>query len=526
MMSSSRSRLLLASAVLTTAFVSGGSLLSRGMRGGETAPVRRERLFDQVLDHVSRHFVDSLSGEEVFDKALIGMLEELGDPHTVYLGPDRLKRLAESTTGIYTGLGVRVDSRDGWPTVIAPLPGSPSERAGLLAGDRIVEIDGRGTRGFTDDETRNALRGGTGTRVVLTVERPRSTRRREISVTRGEIHRTAVRRVALLNNSVGYVDVKAFSDSTEVEVARAVDSLSRAGMTSLVLDLRGNPGGLLTQGVAVSDLFLDPGKVIVAMRGRTPETTRTYRDSLSQRWPSLPLAVLVDEGSASASEIVAGALQDHDRAVVLGRSTFGKGSAQAVFQTPAGGGLKLTTARWYTPLGRSIERVNVAQGDEDEAEGQRFKTAAGRLVLGGGGIAPDLAVGDTGLTAEELALQMALGDRVPDFRDALTAYAISMKGTGRFPNPLAPITPAMLDEAWALLRSRGFTFSRSVYDGARPLVSRVLGRELARYVFDADAEARRAIRDDEVIQRAAQLVAGAGSPDAVFDRLPSALAAH
>jgi carboxyl-terminal processing protease len=512
----------LALAILTTAFVSGGSLLSRSMRG-RAAPDARERLFDQVVERVSRNFVDSLSGDAIFDRAMVGMLSELGDPHTVYLAPERLRRLAESTTGVYTGLGVRVDSRDGWPMVIAPLPGSPSERAGLLAGDRIVEIDGRSTRSFTEEETREALRGATGTRVVLTVERPRSARRREIPITRGEIHRAAVRRLALLNNHVGYVDVKAFSDSTEVEVARALDSLSRVGMTSLVLDLRGNPGGLLTQGVAVSDLFLDPGKVIVAMRGRTPETTRTYRDSLAQRWPSLPIAVLVDHGSASASEIVAGALQDHDRAVVLGQSTFGKGSAQAVFQTPAGGGLKLTTARWYTPLGRSIERVEQeVRGGTDEDVPRPFTTAGGRAVLGGGGIVPDLVVGDTGLTAGELALQVALGDRVPDFRDALTAYAISLKGTPRFASPFAPVTAAMLDEAWAQLRRRGFTFSRSVFDGARPLVSRLLARELARYVFDPEAEARRSIRDDDVIQQAATLVAGATSPREVFERLPAA----
>ncbi|MGQ0765687.1 MAG: S41 family peptidase [Gemmatimonadota bacterium] len=515
-----RARTSVALAVVLTALVSGGSLLNRGMTGGGRSggvTNSRERLFDQVVEHVGRRFLDSLPTDEIFEKALTGMLEELGDPHTTYLEPDRLRRLAESTSGIYTGLGVRVASRDGWPTVIAPLPGSPSERAGLLAGDRIVEVDGRPSRGWTDEETRIALRGPPGTSIILTVERPGLGQRREVTVIRGEIYRTAVRRLALLSNRVGYVDVKAFSDSTEIEVARAVDSLSRAGMTSLVLDLRGNPGGLLTQGVAVSELFLDPGKVIVSMKGRTTETTRSYRDSIEQRWPGLPVAVLVDNSSASAAEIVAGALQDNDRAIVLGHPTFGKGSAQAVFQTPAGGGLKLTTARWYTPLGRSIERID--PGDEDTAVGERiFTTPAGRRVRGGGGIIPDVTAGDTGLTSEEMLLQMALGERVPEFRDALTAYALSLRGSGRFRDPFAPVTPAMLSEVWQLLQRRGFDFERSIFDGARRLVSRLLGRELARYVFDPDAEARRSIRDDEVIQRAAALVGGASSQAGVFAR--------
>jgi carboxyl-terminal processing protease len=366
------------------------------------------------------------------------------------------------------------------------------------------------------------LRGEAGTDVRLGVDRPGQPRPLSVVVTRGEVYRQAVRRSALLANGVGYLDVKIFSDSTEKELSRAIDSLSRIGMRSLVIDLRGNPGGLLTQGVAVSDLFLDPRQTIVRMKGRTPETTRTYGDSIPQRWPALPLVLLVDEGSASAAEIVAGALQDHDRALLVGRTTYGKGSAQAVFQTTAGGGLKLTTARWYTPSGRSIDRTDESQQLRDREEREEFKTDGGRVVFGGGGIAPDVVAGDTSLTRSELALQNALGERVTEFRDALTAYAVSIRGTGRVTSPEFPVTAGMLDGAWQELRRRGFSFERGIYDRASALVSQLLAREVARLEFGSPGESRRVIMDDEVIQRAAAIAGRASRPQDVFAGVDSA----
>lgn len=514
-MSSSRSRAVVALGILSASLVSGGWLLGRGL--SNPAPrMQRERLFDNVLSHVQRHYVDSIPTGELFEKAMTGMLEELGDPNTVYLPPDRLKRLTETTTGLYTGAGVRIDARDGVPTVIAPLPGGPAERAGLISGDRLIEIDGRPTKGWTDDETRIALRGAVGTRLGLLVDRPGAPKPMNVVLVRGEVHRQAVRRTALLPASVGYVDLKIFSDSTERELSRAVDSLSRAGMRSLVLDLRGNPGGLVTQGVAVADLFLDPGQQIVRLKGRTPETTRSWSDTAVQRWPELPIVVLVDEGSASAAELVAGALQDHDRALLLGRTTYGKGSAQAVFQTQVGG-LKLTTARWYSPSGRSIDRSRGtdADGPNDHDESE-FRTDGGRSVFGGGGIAPDVVAGDAPRSAGEVELQHVLGERVTEFRDALTAYAVSVRGAGTVSSPDFAVTSSMRDAAWQFVKSRGFTFDKAIYDAAAPVVSMVIGREVTRLEFGAQAADRRAINEDDVIQRAATLLSGVRHPRDVF----------
>ncbi|MEO7966410.1 MAG: S41 family peptidase, partial [Gemmatimonadaceae bacterium] len=224
------------------------------------------------------------------------------------------------------------------------------------------------------------------------------------------------------------------------------------------------------------------------------------------------------------SEIVAGALQDHDRAVIVGRTSYGKGSAQSLYPIKSGGALKLTTARWYTPAGRSIDRLHKKSdqaplADADKAEDRpRFKTDDGRTVLGGGGITPDVVVGDSAFSPKDLALQSALNNRIPQFRDALTAYAIAQKTAGIIHSTDFVVTPAMLDELWATMQARGIQFDRSVYDAASPLVSRLLGREIARFVFDASVEAQRSIHDDEVIQYASSLAAGATSQSELLRR--------
>jgi carboxyl-terminal processing protease len=254
------------------------------------------------------------------------------------------------------------------------------------------------------------------------------------------------------------------------------------------------------------------------------DANREYADSAAQRWPKLPLVVLIDERSASAAELVAGALQDHDRALVVGRTSYGKGSAQSVYRTTSGGALRITTGRWFTPVGRSIDRARDESG-EDEApprdsadDRQRYRTKSGRVVLGGGGITPDVAAGDTSLTPEEEALQTALGARVLDFRDAMTAYALSLKSAGSIRSPEFEVTRKMLDDLRRLLDSRSLLVPKSVYDAAAPTISRLLAREIARYVFGPDEVARRSIRDDDVIQVAVGIASDAVAQEDLFRR--------
>ena len=491
-------------------------MIGRGLNVREEA-FTSARLFDTVLEHVKHYFVDSIPDSTLYEHAMVGMLRELNDPYTLYLPPNRLRRLTEQTTGNYFGIGAQIQRRDEYPMIIAPFPGSPAERAGLRTGDRVVEIDSLRTRGWTTDEVMRALRGPPETEVTVVIERPGDPKRLTFRLKRAGVHRRAVGRTALLAGGTGYIDVNIFNDSTAIELRKAIDSLQAAGMRSLILDLRGNPGGVLAQGVGVADMFLDRGEVIVSMRGRDPDATQRVVDSLPQRWPQLPLVVLVDAGSASASEIVAGALQDHDRALVMGRPTFGKGSAQGIFAVSSGGGVRVTTARWFTPSGRSIDRPR-NRLPEDDAPVDTFRTEHGRRVAGGGGIVPDLQAGDSVLSPAEQALEDALGTRVIQFRDAMVDVAIALQARGAVRSRDFVVTPQMLDELWSAMRGRGFRFSRSTFDGARALVSSLLAREIARFVFGPEAEAERAIRDDRVIQAAARLAGGASSPSDLLAR--------
>ena len=524
-------------AILGLAMASGGWLMGRSLRRDAPAVVDGRRLFQQVMETVQKQFVDSIPADSLWKEAMLGMVDELHDPHSVFLIADRLKRFREQTTGQYAGLGLRVDVRDGWITVIAPLPGSPSEAAGLQTGDRVVKIDAMDTKGLTSEEALVKLRGDPGSRVVLTVERLGVEGRLTYNLTRQIIHVRAVQRVAMLPTKVGYIDVSVFSDSTADEVASGVDSLKKMGMQSLVLDLRGNPGGLVEQGAAVSDLFLDPGQEIVTLRGRTPESNRTFTDKLPQKWPTLPIVVLVDRGSASAAEIVSGALQDHDRAIVVGTTTYGKGSAQSVFDAGTTGALKLTTSLWFTPAGRSISirrryndesskrRSGAVETDSLSNESdsmvtrrQAFKTDKGRVVYGGGGITPDVIARDSAAIVQGAALQTALGRAVPAFRDALTALALQLKTARTLSGTNFSVTPTMRTQLLAGVRQRGATLADSAFESNADVVDRLIGYEATRYVFGRDAEFSRRTADDPVMQRALQLLRNAPGRDELLVR--------
>jgi len=532
-----KARSLTVAAVLGLAMASGGWLMTRSLRTEAPSVIDGRKLFAQVMEAVQNRFVDSLPPDSLWKGATLGMVDELHDPHSVFLVADRLKRFREQTTGQYAGLGLRVDVRDGWITVIAPLPGSPSEAAGLQTGDRVTKIDAMDTKGLTTEEALVKLRGDAGSRVELTVERLGVDGRLTFTLTRQVIHVRAVQRVSLLPSNVGYLDVSVFSDSTADEVAAGVDSLQRLGMKSLILDLRGNPGGLVEQGAAVSDLFLDPGQEIVTLRGRTAESNRTFTDKAPQRWPTLPIVVLVDRGSASAAEIVAGALQDHDRAVVVGTTTYGKGSAQSVFDAGTAGALKLTTSLWFTPVGRSI---SIRRSSDDAAPSRRgggaagdsstsdvdsmvakrapFRTDKGRVVYGGGGITPDVIARDSAALEQGAVLQTALGRAVPTFRDALTALALQLKSSGALTSPDFVVTSAMRSTLLAGVRTRGATVSDSAFVENAGVVDRLIGYEATRYVFGRDAEFARRSADDPVMQRALSLLRDAPGRAALLAR--------
>src|SRR5258706_11017823 len=252
--------------------------------------------------------------------AIDGMLDELHDPYSVFLKPDDFRQLSEATTGNSSGLGIQIDVRDGWIAVVAPLPDTRAERAGAQTGDRITQLDGRSTEGWKQDQTVKELRGPAGTAAELLIRRTGVDKPITYKLTRATIHIRSVdpRITMMLNDRVGYIALSPVSESSAREVSQAIDTLLKQGMKSLIFDLRGNPGGLLDQGVAVSDLFLDPGKAIVETRGRAPGSSHEFSDTKPQLWPRLPIVVIVNGGAAAPAEINARALPEHHRARLIG----------------------------------------------------------------------------------------------------------------------------------------------------------------------------------------------------------------
>jgi carboxyl-terminal processing protease len=522
--------------VAVISFFTGGWLLQRGTaRDGNV--YQQARLFDDVLSHVSAYFVDSIPQAELYQKASNGLLSQLKDPYSVLLQGEDYRVLTETTTGNYGGLGIQIDVRDGWITVVAPLPETPAERAGVETGDQIIEVDGKSTEGWTSDQAVKALRGAAGSEIVLLVRRAGLAQPITYKLTRAVIHVRSVPPGNLFPGGVGYVSISTIAESSTPELRREITALLAKGMTSLLLDLRGNPGGLLDQGVKVTDLFLDQNQEIVATRGRARGATKTFADEARQEWPTLPIVVLVNDGTASAAEIISGALQDHDRAVVVGVPTFGKGLVQTLFPFSDNTALKLTTGRWYTPSGRTIQRQARSEDDQariaaleadsthdagaDTVSRPVYRTDSGRLVRGGGGIVPDLIVRQDSLTDAERALASALGSRFAEYRDAITATALQVKNDKSVARENFTVTPAMRAEVLRRLRAKGVEVSDQTFTQAVSLVDEQLGYEIARYVFGRPAEFRRRAENDRQMQVALELLRRARSPQ---DLLSAAMA--
>jgi carboxyl-terminal processing protease len=516
---------LLIASIAGLALVSGGWLLQREAEPAGSV-YRQARLFEDVLAHVADYYVDSIDERDLYQMAIDGLLDRLHDPYSVFLKRDDFRALSEATSGNYGGLGIQIDVRDGWITVIAPLPDTPAERAGIKSGDQVIALDGRSTEGWKNDQAVKELRGQPGSAVELKVRRAGLEQPLTFKVTRATIHIRSVYMATILEDKVGFIALSPVSETSTQELTQAITDLKKKGMTSLILDLRGNPGGLLDQGIAVSDLFLDPGQEVVETRGRAPSSSRVYRDTKAQQWPNMPIVVLVNGGSASAAEIIAGALQDHDRAFLVGTPTFGKGLVQSLWALTPETALKLTTARWYTPSGRTIQRKSRSEADQEAQvmlteQGrdttqpdttQLFRTDHGRVEFGGGGIRPDLFIPADTLTAAERAFAKSLGTKITIYRDVLSSYALELTGSGRLKDPGFPVTAEMVNEVIGRLRARGVAIPDSAVAGARTLIGLEIGYEGTQYGFGRLAEFRRRMANDRQIQEALALARRAKSP--------------
>jgi carboxyl-terminal processing protease len=371
-----------------------------GVQHGTTAiedTYEKLKVFTEILSLVQSNYVDEVKSKELIYGAVKGMLETL-DPHSSFMPPDSFKEMQVETQGSFGGLGIEIAVKERMLTVVAPIEGTPADRAGILPGDRILRIEGQPTKDMTLMEAVRKLRGPKGSKVTISILREGKTEPQDITLVREVIEVRSIRTQDLGEN-IHYVRVRSFQERTAKDLERAIDKGAKAGANSLILDLRNNPGGLLSQAVAVSDLFLDKGQLIVYTQGRQKNQDLRFTAEHGNNLPKLPMVVLVNGGSASASEIVAGALQDWKRALVLGTKTFGKGSVQTVIPLSDGSGLRLTTAKYFTPRGRSIHGSGIApdivvEPPKVDVSAQRQRDEEARRQQAGGESPREQRIGD------------------------------------------------------------------------------------------------------------------------------------
>lgn len=321
------------------------------------SPYKKLNIFARVLSYVENNYVEPVDGNKLIYGAIKGMLETL-DPHSTFLPPEQYRQMKMDTQGEFGGLGIEVEIRNNWLTVVSPIEGTPAHRAGLRPGDEIREIDGRSTSGMRMHEAVQAMRGPRGTRVRVTVYRPSTKATMKLELVRDLVKIISVTS-KLLEPGIGYLRLKNFQEGTDRSLQKSLKELLDKGpLRGLVLDMRNNPGGLLDQAVRVADLFLGKG-LIVRTTGKGGKLMDEELAHSRGTYAGFPMICLINGGSASASEIVAGALQDHRRAVVMGTRSFGKGSVQTIIELNDGSGLKLTVARYFTPSGRSIQEEGI-----------------------------------------------------------------------------------------------------------------------------------------------------------------------
>lgn len=315
-------------------------------------------IFSDAITAIQHDYVDNVTPQEIIYGALNGMLSSL-DPYSQFMDPDTFKELQVETEGEFGGLGIEITLRDNLLTIITPLDDTPADIAGLQAMDRIVKIGDKITKDITLTEAVKLMRGKPGTDILLTIMRENEAKLKEFTITRDIIQIKSVRRSAILEDNIGYIKLTDFSEKTKSDLDKALKQLEKEGMDSLIFDLRNNPGGLLISSVETASEFLPSGEMVVYTKGREEAQNSEFRASGKSNFRDIPLIVMVNSGSASASEIVAGAIQDHKRGIILGTTSFGKGSVQTVIPLRDGSALRLTTAKYYTPSGRTINEKGI-----------------------------------------------------------------------------------------------------------------------------------------------------------------------
>jgi carboxyl-terminal processing protease len=465
--------------------------------------------FNTILNIVQQNYVKDVDTKNLIKSAIDGMLGSL-DPYTQYMDEDEFKDLKIKTEAEFGGVGIQIGLRDDILTVISPIEGTPAYLVGIRAGDKIVKIDSESTEGFSLDDAIKRLRGKPGTKVAVDVAREGVSEPLHFTIIREIIKIKAVPYAGKLTDDIGYVRLADFSRVAAPELAVALDSLFQIEkIKKLVFDLRSNSGGLLQEGVEVSGLFVPKGDTVVITKGRNPASYTGYTSDENPQYGQFPLVVLVDRGSASATEIVAGAIQDWERGLILGDTTFGKGSVQTLYPLPEDAALKMTSAYWYTPSGRCINRPAKNDTSKKQLAQQIFHTLgkAKREIYGAGAITPDVYIPYERLS--DLESKLITKSVVFDFANK---YVVKHPDIQHGFKATADLRQAVKD----LAISKGIKFTDAQFDSSTKFINQEIEREIALKLWGTNGEYEARMKYDPQVQKAIDLLTKAKTNDDLF----------
>ncbi|HTC23929.1 MAG TPA: S41 family peptidase [Gemmatimonadales bacterium] len=458
----------------------------------------KARVFEEALTLLRAHAVDTLNEGDLYLQATEGVVKSLHDPWAALLVGDSYDRFRARLDGIMPGVGLEVETHGGALAVARTVPGSPAQSVGLSVGDRVIAVDDSSTLGWSVERLRDALRGPAGSVVRIVVERAGGDSAFAVALKRAPVREPAVRPGLMLGDGIGYLAITAINHGAADDLSDEIDALAAHSLRGLVIDLRGNPGGLVQEGARIAELFLDPGQISTRTQGREREIFRARR---TQRWPDLPLAVLVDGSTASAAEVVAAALQDHDRALILGTATFGKGVVQRTYPLSEDAALRFTTARWYAPSGRWIQRGSIASKTA-------YTSDAGRPLPSGVGVVPDTIVLAARASDADRVFGAAVGQDLRAYDDALAAIATHLVTSNELAGDTTTVTPRMRAMLFQRLQGSGLHISGALFTAASAAIDRDLGAAMVRAAYGSKAALkRRLVADDQVEAARAILVA-------------------
>jgi carboxyl-terminal processing protease len=497
--------------VLVSALV--GGLLGRRALADEDEVSKEYRVFTAALAAVENDYAEPVDSTRLVYGAIDGMLKTL-DPHSNFMDPRTYAQMRERQEGHYYGLGISIVVVNGDITVMSLFEGSPAYKKGLRRGDIIARIEGQDAHGWTSDQAVRALRGEKGTTVHISIRRPGTPGLIDLDVERDDVNITTVRGAFMIDKETGYIRLTEFSETSNREVGDALARLTKAGMKRLVFDLRDNPGGSLDQAIKIANRFLPRGDLVVYTRGRIPNSDEDYRATETSEYTDVPLVVLVNRNSASASEIVSGALQDHDRALIVGERTFGKALVQSVYRISGGAGLALTTGRYYTPSGRMIQRPWDGSFDDyftyTLKDKQAFKrnpadlkyTDSGRKVYGGGGIEPDHYVlgpveGFDPTRFGRLLYARQVFEKYAERYSAEGDTRLGAQGGNRkIVAPGFAVTDAMLADFRTFLEGEGVKIDEDAFAKDLPFIRAMIRFQIDQALFGVDEARQRLLADD------------------------------